>query len=162
MKKLVLLVTVAAAVAVVAVGGVFFSAPDRPSRAVAMDVSELAGTGVLDGLTFEGHAGLSGEPADVADQWDFEDGLFVSRECERRCNYPPRPYFSREVGDTTEFISVTECPNKNATIVWRGTIDGETIEGEFTWTMERWYWTIERTFWFEGTLAEGMQPIARN
>ncbi len=128
--------------------------------AAASDTLTQPGTGTLDGMSFEGRLGPSGAPADVADQWVFDDGMFVSRECERRCNYPPRPYYSREVGAKTEFMSVTECPDKDATIVWRGTVEGQTIKGEATWTMERWYWTIEKTFAFEGELSDANRPLA--
>lgn len=90
----------------------------------------------------------------------FANGTFVSTECERRCKYPARPYFIRQVGDRIEFISETRCPDKDAKIVWRGTVDDGTIKGVFTWTTVRWYWTIEKEFSFEGTIVEGATPIA--
>jgi hypothetical protein len=147
-------------IAALSLSGVSVIESGDPSAADASDAIGQPATGPLDGMTFKGHLGPSGAPADVADQWVFEDGMFVSKECERRCNYPPRPYYSREAGESTEFISVTNCPDKNATIVWRGTVDGRSIKGEATWTMERWYWTIENTFAFEGELAAGLQPVA--
>jgi hypothetical protein len=118
------------------------------------------GEGSLDGLTFAGKLGPSGSPADVEDSWIFEDGLFISEECMRRCAYPPRPYFTRSVEGATEFVSVTQCPQKNTTITWRGTIDGNAIEGEFEWVVERWYWTIEKTFVFAGQLVKDQQSLA--
>ena len=109
--------------------------------------------GPLDGMTFVGMLGPDGKPKDIADTFVFENGTFVSKECELRCKYPARPYFVRNEGGKTLFISETQCPYKDAKIVWRGTVDGDTIKGESTWVVKRWYWTYEDTFEFEGKLA---------
>lgn len=119
-----------------------------------VDTSEAVPSGVLDGMTFISDLGPEGKPRDVKDTLVFEDGHFVSKECEKRCNFPARPYFTRRVGSTIEFISETRCPDKDAKIVWRGTVDGETIKGGYHWTSKRWYWTIEREFRFEGNLLK--------
>lgn len=118
------------------------------------------GTGPLDGLIFEGNLGPAGQPADVRDRLEFFDGRFVSRECEKRCNYPASPYYVRRDGNSIAFISESRCPDKDAKIVWHGTVEGDRLEGTFTWTVERWYWTIEKTFRFSGTLRTGAPPIA--
>jgi len=109
--------------------------------------------GPLDGLVFEGALGPDGEPKDVTDTFVFENGTFVSRECELRCKYPARPYFVRVDGDRTEFISETKCPYKDAWITWRGTVEGDTLRGKSTWVVKRWYWTIEDTYEFEARLV---------
>lgn len=126
----------------------------KPLHAAKVDAELADGSGILDGLVFSGELGLLGKPADVKDKLVFADGMFVSTECEKRCNYPARPYFVRQRGEKIEFVSETQCPTKDAKIVWRGTVDNETISGEATWTVNRWYWTVEKKFWFEGTLAE--------
>jgi hypothetical protein len=118
------------------------------------------GSGPLDGRTFAGAMGPDGQPKDIEDTFVFENGTFVSRECELRCKYPARPYFIRKAGNATEFISETRCPYKDARIIWRGTIQGDTIKGVSTWTVKRWYWTIEDTFEFEGKLVEQPTPVA--
>jgi len=110
-------------------------------------------SGPLDGLTFTGALGPDGKPKDTADTFVFENGTFVSKQCELRCSYPARPYFVRVNGSKTEFISETQCPYKDARIVWRGTVDGKTIKGISTWIVKRWYWTLEDTFEFEGKLV---------
>lgn len=110
--------------------------------------------GPLDGLRFRGAIGPDGKPKDIPDLFVFEDGNFVSKECELRCKYPARPYFVRKVDNRTEFISETRCPYKDATIIWRGTIEGDIIKGKSTWIVKRWYWTIEDTFEFEGKLIK--------
>ena len=109
--------------------------------------------GPLDGLVFEGALGPEGEPMDVPDTFVFENGTFVSRECESRCEYPARPYFVRVDGERTEFISETKCPYKDATITWRGTVEGDILKGKSTWVVKRWYWTIEDTYEFEARLV---------
>ncbi len=119
-----------------------------------------SGTGPLDGMKFIGALGPDGKPKDVEDSFVFENGTFVSKECELRCEYPARPYFVRQNGTKTEFISETKCPYKDAKIVWRGTVEGDTIKGKSTWVVKRWYWTVENTFEFEGKLAESSSRTA--
>ena len=132
----------------------------RPLHAETTEATVADGSGILDGLTFSSELGPLGKPANVKDVLVFENGMFVSKECEQRCGYAPRPYFVRRVGDKTEFISETHCPSKDSTIVWRGTVNNGTIKGKFTWTAARWYWTIEKEFWFEGMLADRGGPVA--
>ena len=109
--------------------------------------------GPLDGLTFNGALGPDGKPKDIPDTFVFENGTFVSKECELRCKYPARPYFVRSNGGRIDFISETKCPYKDAKITWRGTVEGDRIKGKSTWVVKRWYWTVENTFEFEGTLT---------
>ncbi len=109
--------------------------------------------GPLDGLAFVGMLGPSGKPKDIADRFVFENGTFVSKECELNCSYPARPYFTRIDGERVEFISETRCPYKDATITWRGTVENGRISGSSTWIARRWYWTVESTFEFEGELV---------
>ena len=116
--------------------------------------TEKSVPGPLDGLTFQGALGPDGKPKDIADIFVFENGTFVSKECELRCKYPARPYFVRFNGSKTEFISETQCPYKDAKIVWRGTVEGDRIKGKSSWIIKRWYWTVENTFEFEGKLVE--------
>lgn len=126
-------------------------------QAEGIDATQEFGSGVLDGMTFASELGPLGKPADVKDVLVFENGMFVSIECERQCNYPASAYLSRSKGDVTEFISETRCPHKDATIVWRGEVTDGRIKGVATWTTNRWYWTLERDIAFEGTLSS---PVA--
>ena len=136
------------------------TAPSTPSPDAMRPTAELRGAGVLDGMTFIAQLGPAGKPANVEDELVFDDGLFVSVQCEQRCNYPARPYFARRKDALVQFISETRCPNKDAKLVWRGEFDGRTLKGTFTWTTSRWYWTLEKTFWFEGVLSEKSASIA--
>lgn len=115
----------------------------------------------LDGRVFIGALGPEGKPKDVEDRFVFDNGTFVSKECELRCDYPARPYFVRQVGERIEFLSETKCPYKDATIVWRGAVEDDRIKGVATWTIDRWYWTIERKYEFSGKLRQSVAPLAR-
>lgn len=126
------------------------SGEDKP----AMADTEESIPGPLDGLTFRGALGPDGKPKDIPDIFVFENGTFISKECELQCKYPARPYFIRANGGTTEFISETQCPYKDAKIIWRGTVEGNRIKGKSTWVVKRWYWTVENTFEFEGKLVD--------
>lgn len=109
--------------------------------------------GPLDGMIFTGMLGPDGKPKDVEDVFVFENGTFISKECELRCDYPARPYFVREVDGKTEFISHTKCPYKDAWIVWHGIVEGDRITGTAIWTIKRWYWTMTNRYEFEGKLT---------
>ncbi len=148
-------------VVLVAIASVSLSPPANASESdlSADDTSQTrTETGPLDGLTFIGALGPDGKPKDIKDSFVFENGTFVSKECELKCEYPARPYFVRQNGTKTEFISETQCPYKDAKIVWRGTVEGDTIKGKSTWVVKRWYWTVENTFEFEGKLVK--QPAS--
>lgn len=121
--------------------------------------SEQRASGILDGMTFLSKLGLSGKPADVEDDLVFSNGTFFSRECDRRCGYPPGPYYVRRIGDKIEFVSESQCVHKDATLSWQGTIENGTIKGRILWTAVRWYWTIEKELWFEGTLVDSVKPV---
>jgi hypothetical protein len=149
-----------AVLAVVGGSWLLFSEFQTPVQAERAEAVDLSGSGILDGMTFVSALGPAGKPSDVDDNLVFADGMFVSTECELRCDYPARPYFVRQNGDKIEFVSETRCPHKDAKIVWRGTVDDKTIKGTATWTLSRWYWTIEKEFWFEGTLAKPDTPVA--
>lgn len=128
-------------------------ANEDSSKLITPDAEEAV-PGPLDGLTFSGALGPDGKPKDIPDVFVFENGTFVSKECELQCKYPARPYFVRTNGSKTEFISETQCPYKDAKIVWRGIVEGDRIIGKSTWVVKRWYWTVENTFEFEGKLVE--------
>lgn len=116
------------------------------------DTPHPAGAGSLDGRTFTGMLGPEGEPQDVADTFVFEKGTFVSGECALRCDFPARSCTASRTTDGWTFAGTTRCPDKNATIVWTGTVEGDTLTGVATWTMRRWYRTPERDFTFEARL----------
>jgi len=124
------------------------------SRDVIMEMSDPAGAGPLDGLRFDTEMGVQGKPADVVDYLQFGEGLFMSRECTDRCNYPPSAYLARSVEGGTEFIVEAYCPTKSTTMVWRGSVQGDDVSGTVTWTSKRWYWTTTQVLEFKGHLSD--------
>ncbi len=130
--------------------------------AAHIDALTPTGAGPLDGMTFTGMLGPEGRPKDIADTFVFAGGTFVSKECELRCDYPARPYAAVETDDGWRFESVTRCPYKDATIVWRGTVRDGRVEGVATWTMRRWYWSLERDFTFEARQESPARVIAED
>ncbi|MCR8913319.1 hypothetical protein FDP08_07820 [Marinobacter panjinensis] len=112
----------------------------------------------LDGKSFQSRLGPVGQPADVDDLLVFEDGYFVSRECERRCGYAKVEYWLRTREDGIEMRAEVPCTDSGAMMYWRGTVRGDEIEGSFTWVNKRWYWTFEKEFWFEGRLVKADNP----
>ncbi len=154
MKRTKLLLALGGLIMVVVLGTFAATAPPTSGEAMPANAALRSGSGPLDGRVFLSMLGQEGKPGDIEDELIFEDGMFVSTECERRCNYPASPYFVRHRDNALEFFSESRCPHKDATIVWRGVVEDGVIKGESTWTLKRWYWTVEKKFWFEGELAE--------
>ena len=83
---------------------------------------------ILEGKSFSGNIGLLGKPASATDLLLFNDGLFISKGCEKRCGYTAAEYRIRAKGDYFEVISETPCLKSDATIIWRGKVKGNEIE----------------------------------
>jgi hypothetical protein len=109
---------------------------------------------ILEGKSFSGDLGLLGKPASATDLLLFNDGMFISKECEKRCGYTAAECQVRAQGDHFEVMSETPCLKSDATILWSGTIKSDEIEGSFTWINKRRYGTFEKEFWFKGKLIE--------
>lgn len=136
--------------------------PFLPVNAGDMSHPPTAATGVpsaLDGQVFSGEFGVLGEGTRSTDTWVFQDGTFMSRQCEN-CGFPRGVYQTQRDGERVAFVAETPCPVTDARIVWRGTIEDGRIEGVYTWTRTRWYRTIEKEFWFKGTLEQSAQATA--
>lgn len=124
------------------------------------EASGPAASGPLDGRSYVGSLGLVGGRKDVKDTFVFANGTFASAECETLCKYPASPYFLRKTAEGSEFVSISKCPYKDATIIWRGTIKGDTLSGVSTWRLKRWYWTVEKKFTYTGKLVGPQTPLA--
>jgi len=110
---------------------------------------------VLEGKSFQGEIGILGEPAHATDLVIFNDGQFISKNCQERCGYTSGDYWIRGNENQLNVKALTPCLTADATILWEGTITGDQIEGKFIWTNNRWYWTFEKEFWFKGKLVNG-------
>jgi hypothetical protein len=45
------------------------------------------------------------------------------------------------IGDVIHFTAHTIRPNVPHTVVWYGTLEGDTLKVDGAWTTRRWYWT---------------------
>lgn len=103
---------------------------------------------ILDGKTFRAEAFEDGAKV-FEDQLVFKDGAFSSEAC-RKFGFTPSPYYVRIEGNQIQFLAETVSPT-HGVMVWKGTVNGDELEGGFRWTKERWYWTVRRNFDVKGT-----------
>ena len=160
MRKTYLTVSITALTVVLASTWFVLSQAANPKLSQNVESNQSNASGILDGMTFSGELRPVDGSRRTRDRFGFANGTFVSTECEKRCDYPARPYFVRQNEGRVEFVSETRCPYKDAKIVWRGTVDDGKIKGEGTWTISRWYWTREKKYWFEGTLLKDTPLVA--
>ena len=120
----------------------------------SIQVTDSIPMSFLEGKSFSGKLGLTGEPALNDDLLVFRDGMFISERCQQLCGYTVGQYWTRSTEGGVQVRAETPCLTSDAIIVWNGTVKGDAIEGTFTWTSKRWYWTIVKEFWFNGKLVE--------
>jgi hypothetical protein len=124
---------------------------------VALSVAERleggsAASGILDGRKFVGPTGEKGKKVHHEDVLSFSDGMFTSSAC-FQYGFKAGPYTATVEGDSIHFQAETNSPT-HGKMEWKGTLKGDTLNVDYTWTKERWLWTTFREYWFTGTLAE--------
>lgn len=117
----------------------------------------------LDGRTFSARIVRAGSSEDdpLGDQLLFEDGRFSSAIC-KQYNFAEAPYWVRLEGDRIHFLAELTSPT-DGRMLWKGTIQGDTLEGTMHWTKQRWYWTIDTEHEIRGeleTAGTGTPPAA--
>lgn len=95
----------------------------------------------LDGMTFEVLGTDQASGAVLEDEIIFRNGTFQSVDCQQYCDFGWSEYQTKMIDDVIHFTVHTICPTAPHTVVWYGTVIGETIEMDVTWTTRRWYWT---------------------
>jgi len=103
-----------------------------------------AAAGDLDGKTYTGTIGKTGEAGDP-DDFIFTDGSFRSTACDQY-GYTAAPYAVTEDSGKTTFSSTTMNSGGN-TMAWKGTVTGNAIEGMVVMTPTD---GKPQTFWFKG------------
>ncbi len=106
----------------------------------------------LDGKTYFGQNGSKGKPADHDDEFIFKEGMFRSTSCDEY-GFSAGQYETTETDGIIYFKAATESPS-HGQMFWEGKIDGDSLEGTFVWTKERWYWDIRKEYWFKGELKQ--------
>ena len=77
----------------------------------------------------------------VHDELHFADGKFQSSMCQTYCDFGWSDYRTWIEGEVIHFTTTTSCPDAPHTVVWYGTVEGDEVRFEGTWTTRRWYWT---------------------
>lgn len=98
-------------------------------------------TGALDGLTFQISGTDLSSGAELEDKIHFRDGTFQSADCEEYCNFGWSDYQTKTINGEIHFTATALCPDAPHTVVWHGTVTGDDVAVEVTWTTRRWYWT---------------------
>lgn len=120
--------------------------------------------GMLDGRRFKAgivrideNQGEKSKP--LGDQLSFRNGMFSSEIC-KRYNFKEAPYWIRIDGEKTHFRAELYSPT-DGKMLWKGTIQGNTLEGAMRWIKKRWYWTIDTEHKIRGELEMGSSKISK-
>ena len=106
-------------------------------------------SGLLDGQRFGGTVGAIGKVDPyTTDSIEFVDGQFASVDCSLY-GFAPAPYYAERDGESVRFRAVITSPT-HGTMIWEGTIEGDTALASYRWTRERWLWTQRGEYWFKG------------
>ena len=76
----------------------------------------------------------------------------------RRFNFGEAPYWVREENGRIHFLAELTSPT-DGTMVWKGTVRGDTLEGTMRWIKKRWYWTIDTAHRIRGKLENRPIPL---
>ena len=107
---------------------------------------------VLDGKTYFGQNGSKGKPADHDDEFIFKEGMFRSTSCDKY-GFTEGQYETTEADGIIYFKAATASPS-HGQMFWEGQIDGESLDGTFVWTKERWYRDIRKDYWYKAELKQ--------
>lgn len=131
----------AIALATLGTGAATLSVMNEDIPDLAIPEGDWTATGALDGLTFNIQGKDLSSGAELQDDISFRDGTFQSADCEEYCNFGWSDYQTKEVDGVIHFTATALCPDAPHTVVWYGTVTGDEVAVEVTWTTRRWYWT---------------------
>jgi hypothetical protein len=131
-----------------------FTSPTPAGDSVNTDrvQDSVAVSHLLDGKSFKGPTGEKGKKTHHEDVLVFSDGKFTSSMC-FEYGFTGGPYTTTVEGDLIHFEAETISPT-HGKMNWKGTLRGDTMDVEYSWTKERWLWTTYREYWFKGTLQK--------
>lgn len=108
---------------------------------LAVPEGNWVATGALDGMAFKVAGKDLSSGAELEDEIVFRDGTFQSVDCEEYCNFGWSDYQTKDIDGVIHFTVTTICPDAPHTVVWYGTVTGDEMTLDLTWTTRRWYWT---------------------
>jgi hypothetical protein len=95
----------------------------------------------LDGKRFNVKGKDLASGAELEDDIIFREGTFQSLDCQKYCDFGWSDYQTKMIDGVIHFTARAICPDAPHTVVWYGTMTGDTVELQATWTTRRWYWT---------------------
>ncbi len=111
-------------------------------------------SGLLDGRSYVGKTGEVGKEAAEDEEIVFRDGKLHSVGCEPwDFNDGEYKIMRSGEGDKIHFEAETESP-KHGKIVWKGTVEGDSIDVNYTWSKKGWLGTKTKDKWFKGVLKK--------
>jgi len=112
----------------------------------------------LDGRAFDIRGLDVASGAVLEDEILFRDGTFQSVDCQSYCDFGWSDYQTKVIDEVIHFTARTICPDAPHTVVWYGTVTGDTVEVDATWTTRRWYWTNQIVIAAEGSAVPMPMP----
>jgi len=145
----------ASAIAILALGAgaVTLSVMEDEAPGVVDPAGEWEPGRHLDGRVYHTRDTILETGEVLRDELHFRDGRFQSAKCQDYCDFGWSEYRTRVEGDAIRFTVTTRCPDAPHTVVWHGTVVGDTLRVDGTWTTRRFYWTRHLHFTGEGSLA---------
>ena len=102
-------------------------------------------------MTFKIYGKDLASGAELEDDIVFRNGAFQSADCEEYCKFGWSDYQTKTIGGAIHFTATAICPDAPHTVVWYGTVIGDEVELNVTWTTRRWYWTNQIAIQASGT-----------
>ena len=143
----------AIAVATLGTGAATLSVMNEDIPDLAVPEGDWADTGALDGMTFVVYGQDLSSGAELEDEIIFRDGTFQSVYCEEYCNFGWSDYQTKTIDGVIHWTTTTICPDAPHTVVWYGTVTGDEVTIDATWTTRRWYWTKQIPIRATGTVV---------
>lgn len=138
--------------AVLAIAVVQSPVPAMGAESKGSGQINTSGAHLLDGKSFKGPTGEKGKKTHHEDVLVFKDGQFTSSMC-FEYGFTGGPYTAWAEGVLIHFTAETVSPT-HGKMNWKGTLQGDSMVVEYSWTKERWLWTTYREYWFKGTLQK--------
>ncbi|GAB5510569.1 MAG: hypothetical protein Rhims3KO_19700 [Hyphomicrobiales bacterium] len=131
----------AIAVSTLGMGAATLTVMNEDIPDLAIPEGDWAATGALDGMTFRIYGEDLSSGAELEDDILFRNGTFMSTDCAEYCDFGWSDYQTKIIDGVIHFTVTAICPDAPHTVVWYGTVTGEELAVDVTWTTRRWYWT---------------------